>query len=346
MALTVKQLDAAEFDAWDAFVTSQPAATFCHLAGWKTVIEQGAGQDCPYLLALQDGSVVGVLPLSVKKHPIFGKALISNMFCVYGGAVAVDKDVERALYDGAWAITQQLGLTMFENRSVIRHHADDENWIEAAQSATFSRDLDENDEAQLLAVPRKQRAVIRKSLKNELQTDWNGNLNVFYDLYAHSVLSLGTPVFPRKLFAAMVDVFGDAVETQITRTADGTGVASLMSFYFRDTVMPYYAGGTSEVRRLAAHDFMYFQLMLHARERGFSKFDFGRSKIDSGPYKFKKNWGFEPVELGYEIRLKPGAEAPNLSQQSGPFAILSKIWKKLPLGVSKILGPPLARHLG
>lgn len=346
MAAQVKLLEEKEFQAWDRFAFEQSSATFCHLSGWKTVIEQGAGQTCPYLVAMQDGDVVGILPLSVKKHPLFGKALISNMFCVYGGAVAADAEVMDQLYNEAWSIAAQKGLPLFENRSILRHHDDAGGWHAAGQSATFKRALAEDDEAQLLAIPRKQRAVIRKSLKNSLSSDWTGDLAVFYDLYARSVLSLGTPVFPKKLFAALIGTFGDAVEIQLTRAADGSTVASLMSFYFRDTVMPYYAGGTPAVRQLGAHDFMYFQLMLKARKAGYSEFDFGRSKIGSGPYKFKKNWGFEPVELGYELRTREGATVPIISQQSGPYAVLSRVWKKMPLGLSKLLGPPLARHLG
>lgn len=346
MPVKVSQIEAKHFDAWDSFVRAAPDGTFCHLAGWKQVIENGAGQNCPYLLAEQDGTIVGVLPLSIKKHTLFGKALISNMFCVYGGAVSSEPLVADALYDHAWRMAKELGLPIFENRSVAQHHEEDSGWTTVGTAATFKRLLAEDDEQQLLAIPRKQRAVVRKSLKNNLTTDWNGNFSVFYDLYAQSVLSLGTPVFPKKLFRALVDVFGNDVQIQITSNSDGTPVASLMSFYFRETVMPYYAGGTKSVRALGAHDFMYYQLMVSARARGAASFDFGRSKIDSGPYRFKKNWGFEPEVLGYQVRTQKGVEPPNLSQQSGPFSALSKIWTKLPLGVSKILGPPLARHLG
>lgn len=346
MTTDIKLLDSTSFEAWDEFVKRAPDATFCHLSGWKTVIEQGAGQSCPYVAAFQDGIVVGVLPLSIKNHFLFGKALISNMFCVYGGAVAVDADVKDRLYRFAWQLAEKHSLPVFENRSKTRDNALCKGWIAAPSSATFIKELAEDDDQQLLAIPRKQRAVIRKSLKNGLETDWNGDISRFYDLYAKSVLALGTPVFPKKMFAALVEVFGDAVEIQLTSSADGDLIASLMSFYFRETVMPYYAGGSDAVRALGAHDHMYFNLMSAARRRGMRHFDFGRSKIDSGPYKFKKNWGFEPVELGYEMRLADGADLPNVSQQSGPYAVMSKVWTRLPLSVSKALGPSISRHLG
>lgn len=346
MTVCIELLDTAGYEAWDAFVFSQAKASFCHRAGWKTVIEQGAGQRCPYLMATQNGAVVGILPLSIKKHPFFGKALISNMFCVYGGAIASEEDVADALYAEAWRLAEREQLPVFENRCASAAHAGKTGWVSMTAAATFKRALAADEEAQLLAIPRKQRAVVRKSLKNGLTTNWQGDLETFYDLYARSVLTLGTPVFPKKLFASLMEVFGNDVEIQLTEAKEQGAVASLMSFYFRDTVMPYYAGGSSATRTLGAHDFMYFQLMLHARERGYSVFDFGRSKVDSGPYRFKKNWGFEPELLGYEMRLADGVRAPTMSQQTGPYSTLSAAWKKLPLPVSKVLGPPLARHLG
>ncbi len=346
MGVQVSLLQTSERAEWDAFVNAHQQGTFCHLSGWKTVIEQGAGQHCPYLVAKQDGVIAGVLPLTVKKHLVFGKALISNMFCVYGGALAADNTVAVSLYERAWNFAQNHQLPVLELRADVPESVKDANWNTATGSATFTKQLATTDDEQLLAIPRKQRAVVRKSLKNNLTTNWVGDVDTFYDLYARSVLALGTPVFPKKLFAALVSVFGDAVQVQLTLGPNGQSVASLMSFYFNQTVMPYYAGGSALVRQLGAHDYMYYNLMLHARERGCSTFDFGRSKVDSGPYKFKKNWGFEPTPLYYCSRLAPGAEQPNLSQQSGPFAAMSKVWKKLPLGVSKILGPPLARHLG
>lgn len=346
MAVEINLLEDKGYAAWDKFVRGHDAGTFCHLAGWKKVIEQGAGQDCPYLVATQDGDIVGVLPLSVKKHPIFGKALISNMFCVYGGAVTSEDTVGQLLCEEAWNLAQKNDLPVLELRSEKALMPEAAGWTDAVSSATFRTELAADDEKQLLAIPRKQRAVVRKSLKNGLQTDWDGDFDVFYDLYARSVHALGTPVFPKKLFLMLKAIFEDDVEIQITFDASGNPVASLMTFYFRDTVMPYYAGGNKSTRALAAHDHMYYELMLRARRRDCTVFDFGRSKVESGPYRFKKNWGFEPTLLEYQIKLAEGAATPNVSQQSGMFAHLSNVWKKLPVPLTKALGPSIARHLG
>ena len=346
MAAKIHLLESSGYGAWDKFVRGHAIGTFCHLSGWKDVIEGGAKQDCPYLVATQDGDVVGVLPLSIKKHVIFGKALISNMFCVYGGPIASEDAVLRLLCEEAWNIARKHDLPVLELRSEKALMPEEGGWLQTTASATFRKELASDDEKELLAIPRKQRAVVRKSLKNGLSTNWNGDLGVFYDLYARSVHALGTPVFPKKIFQMLKTVFKDDVEIQITSDADGKVAAGLMTFYYKDTVMPYYAGSSKLTRSLGAHDHMYYKLMLRARGRGCSQFDFGRSKVDSGPYRFKKNWGFEPSLLEYQLRLAEGASVPNMSQQSGVFGHLSNVWKRLPLSMTKLLGPMIARNLG
>lgn len=347
MSIRIKHLDAITNAAWDNYVLSHSNGTFCHLSGWKTAIEQGAGIQCPFIYAEQDGAIVGVMPLTIKKHFLFGKALISSMFAVYGGALGQTSDIVQSLEHAAWKMAEKMGLPVLETRDVSA--VGDElcgSWTYGEGAATFVKSLEQDTEQQLLSIPRKQRAVVRKSLKHELTTDWNGNLDGFFDLYARSVHALGTPVFPKKLFAALTHEFGDSVLIQMTISPDGDPIASLMSFIHKDTVMPYYAGGTAKTRQYAGHDHMYFQLMLEARNRGCQQFDFGRSKVDSGPYKFKKNWGFDPSPLHYKYRIAEGHSMPNLSQQSGPYAKLSEMWKKLPFPITKIIGPHIARHLG
>ena len=346
--ITIRELGRGSKDAWDAYVQAHPQGSFCHRAGWKFAVEQGAGHACPYLFAEQDGAIVGVLPLTLRKSWLFGKALVSSMFAVYGGALYRSDEVKDRLYAEAWKIADRAGVGIFENRTVNADHDGVPGWHSlAGRSATFIRDIPaQDDDAVLLAIPRKQRAVVRKSLTTGLVCNGQADIKAVYRLYAESVRNLGTPVFPFKLFEAFAHEFPENHLTQLITSPDGDAVASLFSFHDGHTVLPYYAGGTPAARQYGAHDFMYYQLMCHARERGISRFDFGRSKVDSGPYAFKKNWGFEPTPLAYECRLAPGMEVPDLSPQSGKYALMVKVWKKLPLGLASMMGPLLARHLG
>ncbi|WP_286828510.1 MULTISPECIES: FemAB family XrtA/PEP-CTERM system-associated protein [Kordiimonas] len=348
MTVRVRHLDAASCAAWDAFVAQHPDGTFCHRAGWKKVIEAGAGHESPFLVAEQDGSLVGVLPLTLRRSLLFGKQASSTMFGVYGGPLAGSDEAYDALDEAAWNLARDAGCDTLEYRTIRPRHQATEGWQTVpGKAATFIRDLASGDEQDiLLQIPRKQRAVVRKSLKQNIVSDWNAGIDEFYQFYAYSVHGLGTPVFPKRLFTAFKAVFEDDVLVQVIRDAGGKGVASLMSFRTRDTVLPFYAGGSAQARSLAAHDFMYFELMKRAQADGLSKFDFGRSKIGTGPFNFKKNWGFEPTPLEYEYRLAPGANVPDISPQNRKFSLVIEAWKRLPLGVANLIGPPIAKHLG
>ncbi|WP_417457258.1 FemAB family XrtA/PEP-CTERM system-associated protein [Kordiimonas sp.] len=348
MTLAVKHLTRESAEAWDAYVAQHGTGTFCHRAGWKFAVEAGAGHSCPYLYVEEDGEITGVLPLTLRRSALFGRALVSSMFAVYGGGLYSSETAKQVLDEAAWQIAEDAGIGVFENRTISPAHCGVEEWSSpGVKAATFIRELEGGDEdALLLTIPRKQRAVVRKSLKAELVCDWAPTVRQVYALYAESVRNLGTPVFPLKLFEAFAVEFPDNHLLQLIKAPDGTAVASLFSFYDEKTVLPYYAGGTTEARRYNAHDFMYFELMKHAAQKGIGQFDFGRSKVDTGPYAFKKNWGFEPTPLEYEYRLAEDAELPDLSPQSGKYAVLVKVWKRLPLPVANLIGPMLARHLG
>ena len=163
-------------------------------------------------------------------------------------------------------------------------------------------------------------------------------------VYAESVRNLGTPVFPRALFSAVLDRFGDDADI-LTVLDRGTPVASVLSLYHRGAVMPYWGGGTAAARGLRANDAMYFALMRHARERGCEKFDFGRSKTGSGAYHFKRNWGFEPQPLAYAGWTANGAPPRDADPTSPRYQALIAAWKRLPLPLADRIGPLISRGL-
>jgi FemAB-related protein (PEP-CTERM system-associated) len=125
----------------------------------------------------------------------------------------------------------------------------------------------------------------------------------------------------------------------------GLAVASVMTFYFRDTVLPYYGGGTSEAREVAGNDFMYWEVMRRAAERGFRVFDYGRSKRGTGAFAFKKNWGFEPEPLVYEFHLRHVAKIPDVNPLNPKYRLFVAAWRRLPLAIANVIGPLIARDL-
>jgi FemAB-related protein (PEP-CTERM system-associated) len=207
--------------------------------------------------------------------------------------------------------------------------------------ANFERELPSGDEAILAAIPRKQRAEVRRALGFGLDVAVGRDLDSHYRVYAESVRNLGTPVFPRSLFAAMLAAFGEDSDV-LTISRDGRPLASVLSLYFRGTVYPYWGGGTAEARPARANELLYYSLMCHAAERGCTRFDFGRSKVGTGAFSFKKNWGFEPRPLVYCVK---GA-ARDVNPLGARYRLRIAAWKKLPLWMANRLGPPIARGLG
>ena len=328
----------ADCAAIDAFLDKHIDATPFHRRAWVDAVSQGCGHKKHYLMAYAD-VVTGVLPLHEIHSSLFGRALVSSGFAVGGGILANDAATVTELSETAWKLAQATSCPTLELRGGMLP-------VDMVHDTTsylgFARDLAVDDDAELLAIPRKQRAEVRKAIGNELTVDF-GDRAAHYAVYAESVRNLGTPVFPRSLFDAVLDRFDDDADI-LTVRKDGKPLASVLSLYHRGVVMPYWGGGTAAARPARANDMMYFALMRHARERGCTRFDFGRSKAATGAAAFKHNWGFEGAPLAYAKRSIGKARA--IKPLDPPYSRKVQLWQKLPLPVANFLGPMIARGLG
>ncbi len=338
----VRELQLADFPRWDDFVSGCPEATFFHRAGWKTVIDRAFGHRTKFLYAEIDGRIEGILPLAEVSSLLFGHSLVSLPFCVYGGVAATSEHARRLLEEAALATAEQWRVGHLEYRSVTPHHPD---WETTELYVTFRRPIDPDVDKNLLEIPRKQRAMVRKGIKAGLTSEIEQDVDRFFAAYSHSVHRLGTPVFSKRYFAILREVFGSDCEV-MTVTLGKELVASVMSFYFRDEVLPYYGGGTDRARDLAGNDFMYWELMRRACERGLRVFDFGRSKRGTGSFDFKKNWGFEPQPLHYEYRLVRSKSVPEHNPLNPKYQLFINMWKRLPLPLANLIGPYIVKSLG
>jgi FemAB-related protein (PEP-CTERM system-associated) len=262
---------------------------------------------------------------------------------VYGGPVASDTEATAALDLAALDLARSLGVDHLEYRLLQPMHDD---WSRDSETyATFRKDLDPDPERNMLAVPRKQRAMIRKGIKNQLTAERDDSVERFFPIYAESVRNLGTPVLPKAYFRGLVETFGDACE--VTTVSDqGAPVSGVISFFFRDQVLPYYGGGVPTARALAAFDFMYWQVMRDACERGYRVYDFGRSKSGTGSFDFKTHWGFQPEPLHYEYHLLSGGERPSINPLNPKYRLMIATWKRLPMPLANLIGPLIARQIG
>jgi len=342
-SIIIRPMTEADTASWDEFVFSTEGSTFFHRAGWRTIFAEIFRLHPHYLIAEREGRIVGILPLVHQKSLLFGNALIAAPFCVEGGTLAVEAEARDALDQAATSLMTKTGASYVEFRS---RKATRSGWqAKRDLYATFSRPISADDNANLLAIPRKQRAVVRKTLGGTLVSAVDSRPDRLFRVYSESVRNLGTPMFPRKYFSALCHVFEN--DCDITVILDkNEPVSAVMNFYFKGIVMPYYGGGTAAARRSGANDFLYWEVIRRAALRGCHTFDFGRSKTHTGAFAFKKNWGFEPQWLEYEYWLKPGTEIPSKNPTNPKYALFIEAWKRLPLRLANMIGPFLIRGLG
>lgn len=338
----VSMLTQAQYGAWDDFIDRCPQATFFHRAGWQQIMEQAFGHKTWFLYVEENGQIQGVLPLVEIKSLLFGHSLSALPFCAYGGIAAVSDSAYSKLDQAAQSLASYLNVDYLEYRLREPQHPE---WPTKEMYVTFRKVMDPDVEQNLLEIPRKQRAMVRKGIKHGLQSCVDTSTERFFMAYSTSLHRLGTPVFSRQYFRLLKQIFGDDCEVMVVTQADKV-VSAVMSFYFRDEVLPYYGGGTDAARDLAANDFMYWELMRRACEQGYRIFDFGRSKQGAGSYSFKKNWGFEPEQLYYEYQLHRKQTMPEINPLNPKYQFFIKAWQKMPLTLANLIGPYINRNLG
>ena len=272
--MKIKLLTAERAGDWNAFVERQPQSTFFHLAEWKIILEEIYKLPTYYLYAERDGHICAILPLAYVKSRLFSNVLASTPFCVYGGVVGADATPIQALEDRAMELARLVDADYLQLNNDSRRI---DNWPCSDHYYSFEKTLSDDHDTNLQAVPRKQRAMIRKGLQTGLRFEYDSNTDRFYPIYALSVRNLGTPVYPRAYFQALKQTFGDRCLVN-TVSKDVDPICSVLSFVFKNKILPYYAGGQVMASQLKAYDYMYWQLMCYACDKGLTEFDFGRIK--------------------------------------------------------------------
>lgn len=377
MTPNVRPAEPQDEPAWEAFVHDCPAATFFHRFPWQRVLQRAFGHRTHFMLAevpdpadaSSPGTIVGVLPLAEVRSLLFGHKLSALPFCVYGGIAAVSEEAAAALRKAAVDLAEQLHVDALELRNL---EPSDSGWPVKSLYYTFRKPMEADNAANLKAIPNRQRAMLRKGLGEGLYGEEVAGSDRLYRVYAESVRNLGTPVFSRRYLDILREEFREDCRVLMIRLAadgaapgggkptdagllepvdrsgdGGEDVAGVMSFYFRNEVLPYYGGSIGRARDIkGCNHFMYWDLMRRSASEGLTGFDFGRSKEGTGPFTFKKNFGFEPQPLPYEYYLVKSDEMPDLNPNNPKFRLLVNTWQKLPLPLANLIGPPLARSLG
>ena len=340
--LDVGELRAGDEGGWDDYVRSSASGTLFHLSSWTNTVRRVLGRQCFPLVARRGNRITGVFPISWVRSRIFGDSLVSLPLAVYGGICADDRGSHDALLDAAGALARRLGVQHLEMRN--RAEAFPTSLPGRDLYVTFTQDLTPGPDKLLQAMPRDTRYAIRKSMKAGLEWTEDLGLAEFYEIYAQSVHRLGTPVFPRSLFESLQTEFSGHWRLFGVRKGKHA-IAGVFCLYFKDQVLPYYGGALAEFYKDSPNNFMYWSLMLQSCQQGLRIFDFGRSKKGTGSFLFKSAWNMQEEELPYRYLLNRAKQVPEMSPVDQKFRLPVEIWKRLPFGVTKVIGPPLIRRI-
>ncbi len=345
MSIAVRPFVESDRARWAAYILRHPRASLFHDLRWSDAVRAGYGYCGRHLVAERGGAICGVLPLTDVGSPLFGRSLVSVAFATGGGVLADDDAAAQALGHAALDLGRRLGVRHVELRDGDAPGAD--YLARSGVYAKFEKTLPAEADGVRAMLPRNRRAEVKKALRidepNENSFRTTNSAHEFWRVYAPAVRNLGTPVMPAKFIAALKANFGDDAEIGLVEHR-GEPVAGLMSFWFRDRVMPYYIGADKMARDIRAYDYLYYKLMLRAVERGFKIFDFGRSKVGSTHFDTKGYWGFEPAPITHHFALVRGGKTPDLNPNNPKFGRAIALWRRLPLPVANFLGPIAARN--
>lgn len=348
--VAVEIWNAALAAEWDDFVRWVPGGTLFHLAGWRRVVEEVFGHRAHYLVARRGGTIAGVLPLFELRSLLFGRSLVSVPYAIAGGIVCDEQEpaATEALLHAARALADARGVDYLELRSERPASPD---LLTKDLYATFRADLRQPEEEMLRRMVKKRRQMITyceragfevRHLTGEAA---RRELPLFHHMFAQSMRRHGTPVYPRRFLAAIFDHFpGEA--SLLFATQEGRVVGGLLNLTHRGVVTPFYAGIDDPASRLRGlYEFLLWQTIRRAREQGCHTYDFGRSKRGTGAFDYKQRWGMDEVPLAYQYHLVRARELPNVSPANPKYQAAIRLWQRLPLPITQLLGPPLIKRI-
>lgn len=329
---------------WDGFVDSMDDAEAYHPYEWRKVFERVFGHRCFYLIAREaDGVVRGILPLVQLKSLLFGNFFVSLPCFNYAGSLASSETTRAKLIESADRVATEAGASHVELRHRERVRVD---LPYRQDKVAMQLDLPDTSDELWQGFSPKLRAQIRRPTKEGATCEEGGVelLDTFYAIFSRNMRDLGTPVFPKELFREMCDSFPDTTRIFIVRL-DGQPCAAGITYGFRDRLEIPSASALREYNRVSVNMLLYWSVLQYAVREGYRLFDFGRSTVGAGTYRFKKQWGAEPEQLHWHYCLPPGADMPALNPQNPKFRLATKVWQHLPLGIANLLGPRIVRNL-
>ncbi|MCB1744351.1 MAG: FemAB family PEP-CTERM system-associated protein [Gammaproteobacteria bacterium] len=343
LSIAEAELDGGDRVAWDDFVASHPQASLYHGSAWHDVICRSFGHRGYALWATRGQRCVGVLPLVRLRSRLFGDYMVSIPFVNYGGALGEDAAIEQALMHVAAKRARSLGVGHIEFRD---HRSRDTELAVRTDKVVMELPLDADPEVMRKRFGAKLRSQIKRPLR-EGAVARIGHIELlddFYQVFSRNMRDLGTPVYARSFFATVLERMADKASVVLIHLGGRPAAAGLLLTHAGRTEIPW-ASSLREFNRESVNMLLYDTCIAHACERGSTIFDFGRSSIDSGTYRFKKQWGAEPLQLHWHYWLADGQSMPGLTPDNPKFRLAIAVWQRLPVSLTNLIGPAIVRNL-
>jgi serine/alanine adding enzyme len=332
---------------WDVFVRLRPAASIYLHSGWALLLREVFDHQAYFVEARDSsGALVGILPLVLQRSRIFGHFLTSMPFFNYGGALADDMWVTQSLMEHARALALRLGCHYLEFRDAAPRPGD---WRVRTDKASLVLDLPTDISTLSKRLGSKLRSQVKRAERERPSVRCGGSelLNDFYGVFCRNMRDLGTPVYPRRFLAAILERFREECLLVVVDRAGEPAAAGFLIIANGRAEIPW-AACCEDAKPAGFNMRLYWEVLSAVIERGCRQFDFGRSTIDSGTYRFKRQWGAEPVQLYWHRWERDSASEPDSIQpavQGRVMRYATAVWKRLPLGMANTLGPLVSPSL-
>jgi FemAB-related protein (PEP-CTERM system-associated) len=341
--ITVAFCDTPREQDWTAYVDNSSHTVFGHHLAWKSVIEETFGHQTFYLMAYRRETVVGILPLCLIKSRLFGRFLVTSPYLTFGGVATEDEDAATALISSATQIAREQQVDYLELRNDRPHKG-----LPHTKSTYYNLvlDLSPGEEeiwnSHLLASARRN---VKKARRLGLYvSEGCDHVDTYSMINAKNMHRLGTPHHGRGFFSNILKNFPEST-LLLMACLDDTPVAGMLLVKYKDTVLMPWVASLPNYLHMRPNNLLYWEAIVRACRDGFSFFDFGRSKWDSGTFRFKAQHGAQPVQLYYQFFLMKSKKVPAVEPESKAFKPLISIWRNLPFPVVNMIGPHLIRGI-
>ncbi len=348
--MNIRLATEADQAAWDDYVDQHPQGLAYHYYAWRQAVEQAYRHEGHYLLAETSTGIVGVLPLIDFRVPLKGGSLVSLPFCDVGGVLADNKQISTALLEAAAGVAQKLGSRLLDIRFSAQEESGEERKEQESAKVRMVLNLPEGSESLMRGFKAKLRSQVKKPVRDGLFASIGGSelVDDFYKIFCENMRDLGSPVHSKRWVQSVVTAYGDRAKVGLVYTPDGSPAAGGIILLQRSTVSIPWASALRRYNRFNPNMLLYWTLLAFAADNGFSRFDFGRSTLGEGTYRFKAQWGAHPEPLAWQIFDVDGCLRPVSGMGSKPSRIRQRVeavWSRLPLALTNVVGPVIRRHV-